>query len=299
MSNDRELVGPVGIGGVGGSGTRVIASMVSSLGFHPGADLNTPEDDLTFSMLFKRPRHYRGVRGLVPADHPSAVAATRAFIELRHRRRTPTSVTTLLSACAEFPRSGVTPLPNKPWTWAMGRLTGALRNTAPPEAGMWTWKEPNTLLFIPTLFREIDGLRYIHVVRNGLSMAKSKNRYQLGNWGSLFGVDADDRPVELRQLIYWARVNLAVSDFLGSQPRSLVVTHERAVADPMGVLNDIAAFLGREVTDEGRAVVDRVRRPDDFARSYPFDESDMDTQERADVRRALERFGYVIDGDPR
>jgi len=277
----------------------VIASMVSSLGFHPGADLNTPEDDLTFSMLFKRPRLYRGVRGLIPADHPSAVAATRAFVELRHRRRTPSSLLQLISACAAFPRSGVTPLPNDPWSWSMHRFTGALRNTVPDKSGMWTWKEPNTLLFIPTLFRELAGLRYIHVVRNGLSMAKSKNRYQLANWGPLFDVRPDARPVELRQLIYWARVNLAVSDFLDAQPRSLVVTHERAVADPTGVLADIAAFLGREVTDEGRAVVDRVRRPDDFERSYPFDESDMTAGERDDVRRALDRFGYVIDDSPR
>ena len=80
MSPMSAAPGPVAIGGVGGSGTRVIAAIVESLGFDPGANLNRPRDDLTFTVLFKRPDAYPGVRGLIPADHPAAVvsAANRA-----------------------------------------------------------------------------------------------------------------------------------------------------------------------------------------------------------------------------
>lgn len=285
--------GPVAIGGVGGSGTRVIAAMVSSLGFQAGTDLNRPEDDLTFSILFKRPRLYRDVRGLVPADHPAAVAASRAFVALRSgAARVSPAMWPLVSACAAFPFNGPYPMPPKPTEWAAKRFRAALRHTKPSQPDLWMWKEPNTLLFLPTLYREIPRLRYIHMVRNGLSMAKSRNNFQLTNWGYLFGVAVPPGDQELQKLIYWARINLAVSDFLADQPRSLVVTHERTVADPEGVLDDIATFLGRTVTDGAREVASLVRRPDDFDRSYPFEDDATDSVGSADIRRALERFGY-------
>jgi hypothetical protein len=66
VSVAKEEVGPVAVGGVGGSGTRVIASLVSSLGYQIGNNLNRAQDDLTFTVLFKRPEDYRGVRGLIP-----------------------------------------------------------------------------------------------------------------------------------------------------------------------------------------------------------------------------------------
>ena len=42
------------IGGVGGSGTRLIAMIVASLGLNIGNDLNESFDNLTFTLLFKR-----------------------------------------------------------------------------------------------------------------------------------------------------------------------------------------------------------------------------------------------------
>ena len=55
LSVAKEALGPVAVGGVGGSGTRLIASMVSSLGYEMGSNLNHSQDDLTFAVLFKRP----------------------------------------------------------------------------------------------------------------------------------------------------------------------------------------------------------------------------------------------------
>ena len=50
---------PVIIGGVGGSGTRVVAEILDNLGFYIGNDLNPAKDNLWFLLLFKRPRWYR------------------------------------------------------------------------------------------------------------------------------------------------------------------------------------------------------------------------------------------------
>ena len=46
---------PVVIGGIGGSGTRVVAGLLQQLGFDIGSDLNDSLDDLSFTALFKRP----------------------------------------------------------------------------------------------------------------------------------------------------------------------------------------------------------------------------------------------------
>src|SRR5687767_12628130 len=45
---------PVGIGGIGGSGTRVGAALLQMLDFYIGDDLNQALDNLWFTLLFKR-----------------------------------------------------------------------------------------------------------------------------------------------------------------------------------------------------------------------------------------------------
>lgn len=57
MEDDLEQIwdlSPVAIGGVGGSGTRLIAEMLAKLGFYIGDDLNKANDNLWFTLLFKR-----------------------------------------------------------------------------------------------------------------------------------------------------------------------------------------------------------------------------------------------------
>ena len=46
---------PIAVGGVGGSGTRVVANFLEMLGFDMGSDINESLDNLTFTLLFKRP----------------------------------------------------------------------------------------------------------------------------------------------------------------------------------------------------------------------------------------------------
>ena len=59
MRKNSELSNPVVIGGVGGSGTRVVAEIIKRLGFYIGDDLDSANDNLWFLLLFKRPRWFR------------------------------------------------------------------------------------------------------------------------------------------------------------------------------------------------------------------------------------------------
>ena len=46
---------PIAVGGVGGSGTRLVAELLTSLGVFMGGDLNDAGDNLWFTLLLKRP----------------------------------------------------------------------------------------------------------------------------------------------------------------------------------------------------------------------------------------------------
>ena len=48
----KYVIGPVAIGGVGGSGTRVIAEILIQLGFYIGSDLNSANDNLWFMLTY-------------------------------------------------------------------------------------------------------------------------------------------------------------------------------------------------------------------------------------------------------
>ncbi len=290
--------GPVAIGGVGGSGTRVIAAIVESLGFDPGGNLNEALDECTFITLFKRPNVYWGERGLIRADHPAAVAATRLYVSVRTGGRRPMAdVVPMIRASLTLP-SNVPSSGRSLGLGSMGRRFRRLRRLPtvfrrrPPDAGPWMWKDPNTQIFLPTFFEQIPDFRYIHMVRDGLAMATSSNRLQLNNWGFLFDIGRDGRDREARQLLYWARANLAVADLLADQPRSLIVSHERTIADPVAVAEEISSFLGTPLTDVTRRVIDEVRVPSDADRTFTIPDGVLSPVELADVRRALDRFGY-------
>ena len=57
LHGDAGLHGPIVIGGVGGSGMRVLAKSSRCSGLS-GADLNKASDNLTYTLLFRRPRWF-------------------------------------------------------------------------------------------------------------------------------------------------------------------------------------------------------------------------------------------------
>ena len=60
-SSSLNPAAPVVIGGVGGSGTRLFARIFVQAGLFLGSDLNLENDNLWFTLLFRRPRWYRRV----------------------------------------------------------------------------------------------------------------------------------------------------------------------------------------------------------------------------------------------
>ena len=46
--------GPLVIGGMGGSGTRLVAELCSLFGYYLGDDLNIASDNLLYTLIFRR-----------------------------------------------------------------------------------------------------------------------------------------------------------------------------------------------------------------------------------------------------
>lgn len=248
--------GPVIVSGLGGSGTRVVASICVGAGFYFGSDLNRALDNLWFTLLFKRPRwlpsaitredarrihdalglFHAAMQGDRKTVHRQAGLTIPAFLEaatyphLRRRARVP--------------------------AWAARRLHTLLMASPPPDGNVgWGWKEPNTHIVLEHLAAHFPEARYIHIVRSGLDMAFSNNMQQTRNWSALYDIEPSGtgRPSPQAMLEYWIRANTAAVEradrLFGA--RFLLLSFEALVADPIPVVAGVLDFLGRAEIESG------------------------------------------------
>ena len=194
-------VAPVVVGGMGGSGTRVIAQLLQSLNFDMGSDLNESLDDLSFTALFKRP-------SLWPLqDHLSQLnEALDVYLASRgHKNTSWTSQTHQTTRVAQLLKST---RQKDEWIEA-GSLNDRaqfLATSGQPKP-LWGWKEPNTHILLPFLIAALPNMKYIHVTRHGLDMAYSSNQTQLKLWGSRLLGRSVDAGLADDSLAYWCAVH--------------------------------------------------------------------------------------------
>jgi hypothetical protein len=125
--------------------------------------------------------------------------------------------------------------------------------TGGPADRRWGWKEPNTHVMIDRLMACIPGLKYIHVVRNGLDMAFSANQTQLRLWGPHF-LAANLIEVNPRNsLRYWRAVHeriLRIGRLLDG--RFLLLNFDELCHRPKPALEAFFDFLGVEPSSSAR-----------------------------------------------
>jgi sulfotransferase family protein len=267
--------GPVVVGGVGGSGTRVVAEILQGLGVYLGADLNDASDNRWFTLLCKLPR-WDPAAELEPGD--PALRSLRVLERAMTGRLGPTRsercvVADALERATDWWRRS--PLPDdRPPDWLKARARSLLRSGRhhAGDAQMWGWKEPNSHVFIGHLHRHFgERLRYVQVIRNGVDMAHSRNQLQVRRWGPLFGVtlgSSDPTPTE--SLDYWIRANEAAIHKGLDLPSGqfLVVNYDELCADPRPGTERLADFLGLDPS--GRLIEELAALP---RRSLPRGET--------------------------
>ncbi len=248
---------PIAVGGVGGSGTRVVAEILKRVGIYMGNDLNPSNDNLWFTLLMKRPSWFI-------KNHEKKASEIYRGISIFEKLMTGASLLWsdylfILQATTDIAVRGHDHLHSGRGAWAFKRMSNILkkRRAYLSASTAWGWKEPNVHIFIKYLSDHFKQMKYIHVIRHGLDMAFSKNQAQLFNWGKLFGVVTDfSIPIPRASLQYWIRANKRAIELghglLGK--RFLLLNFDRLCYDPASEIDYLLDFIGIE--KEGLVIKD-------------------------------------------
>ncbi|MFG0317209.1 MAG: sulfotransferase [Planctomycetota bacterium JB042] len=281
--------GPFVIGGLGGSGTRLVARIVIDAGVDLGRDLNDSLDHLGFTLLFKRPRW------LDRAERERPAELDRAFSILERSMRGGAAFDRhdrglLRRAAFEIALRGHDARGRGRGIWPFVRKRRLLAGRPPSAARAWGWKEPNSHVLLDHLIDRFPRLRFAYVARNGLDMAYSTNRTQLDLWGPRFGVLPTDGEAAPRALLHlWIRAGeraRALGERLGE--RFLWIDYDRLCLAPHAVIPSLLRWCD---VDADAPTVDalarRVKPPSSLGRHRGEDLSWVGEEEA----RAVERLG--------
>jgi len=279
----------VAIGGVGGSGTRLIADMLMRCEYYIGGSLNRAHDNLWFTLLFKRPGWFKQL----PSEKEIA-STINLFVR---------AMTTGLSENTSESET------NYIWKIAreledVGFRTGVDRTTAKQLVNSrsanfnyyagWGWKEPNTHIFLPQIAATIPTMKYVHVIRNGLDMAAGNNQQQLHNWGKFIGVPAENSmSLASRSLEFWIAANRRAIDICERQfhERYHIINYDEFCKNPYEGVERFAEFLGVTMPDKKMEALAQLVSPKTIGRrrrhtTGMFSETQVE---------AVREFGFVID----
>ncbi len=274
---------PIIIGGNGGSGTRVVAEILSRSGIFFGRSLHPKNQDDQFFVLLLRRAKLLGP-GLTPRrDVPQLLALHRDLL-LGQGPGGLRSYMRLLSASWDHGRERLEP------GWLALRWRHLLSHQ-PQSSGIWGWKEPNTHLFLESLAGFYPEARFVLVLRNGLDMAFSRNRQQLKRWGRLFGLDPEDRSPR-NCFEYWYRSNqraLAMGEERWGN-RFLRLPLEDLCLEPDQNLARLLSFAGLPTASIPQEIRQLPRLPASSGRYLRRDTSWIDVE----VRRMAAELGYPL-----
>lgn len=289
--------GPIVIGGVGGSGTRVIAEILQTLGFYMGADLNTPKDNLWFTLLFKRPRWLNRVR----ENEAEIFRHLDIFTHAMHGKRiyAPGDVARILYAASRMAVGGHARHMAGAGVWPFARAASLMLHGKTSEECLgWGWKEPNTHVYLPWLARYYapQSFRYILTMRHGIDMAFSANLQQVYNWHWLYDLPLPTKPEEIpvTALAYWVRANRVACEYgktLGEKA-FLCLNFDALCADPITAVETIVRFLDLDPSPDAFAAACALpRKPSTIGRYKTCDYSRCAPE---DIE-AVKEFGFTVE----
>lgn len=281
---------PIIVGGVGGSGTRVVARVLSGLGVDMGGDCNQAFDDLWSNLLFFRPRALLAGK----LDDLDALQPGMRMMERSRMRegllRSGAEAAYLARAALDLYRTDN--FGSRPTRWLLERLRVRLRGGRRRHAaGVWGWKEPTTHLFVHHFLKGWPHARYVHVTRHGLDMAFSNNLNQLARFGRFHGVRDVTPPDALR---FWVEANaLALSRMAEFPGRTLVIRFEDLCEAPLATIERLAEGVGITASPDRLAELAGLVEPPAQLHRYPG--QSLEAFDPADLAR-LESLGYTVDG---
>ena len=227
---------PVIIGGLGGSGTRLIARCLEELNFFIGHDLNQSKDNLWFTLLFK---HLE----ILETSNLDFKDLLDLFIQ---RMLSNSPVTNkqkkLIDNLVNNDRA-------HSFEFLLDRAKSISNNHNEIEPGtQWGWKEPNSHIILDKLHNNIQDMKYIYVIRNGLDMAHSSNQNQQKLWGEKF-IGKDFEMTPYYSLKYWCKAHerlLLNSKRIGN--KFLLLNYDSFCKKPKPEISKLMNFLDLPTT---------------------------------------------------
>ena len=296
QSRNLQADSPVVISGIGGSGTRVVASCVQELGLFMGHDLNSELDDWWFTYLFRRPLWYQSVYQKYPDEIATLIKLHRDLM-IGESALDESQLQYAYAVKQHFLSYQVTG--NRPWhygkKWVQDRVY-AVEHRQPitlTDYSGWGWKSPIAHIFLPELDQQYSNLRFIHLIRNGLDMAYSFNQKQAQCWSWLFDIEVGKRNSSLPKLSleYWVRANQRVVEYCRRHldQRHLIIRFEDLYARPAQEIQRIADFIGLEVAANTlHRLASIPRLPSTVDRYIKYGIEDFGD----DLLHDVEQFGY-------
>lgn len=289
MKTDWKENGPIVIGGMGGSGTRLIAEICSLFGIYLGDDLNIASDNLQYTLLFRRKIWF-----YESYQNQSRIKTGLSLLEkllLKKYLLSIREVWFLLDAGTDMALHY-----RNEKSWSLMRLKKIIENLRfiNPQYKGWGWKEPNSYLILEDLINHFDSLKFIHTIRHGVDMAFSKNQRQLRAWGELFGIvnSADQLPAA--SLKFWARANHAVAklgESLGEN-QYLQINFDLLCQQPGQVIDELIRFLNLDVDQSAyETALSLPKIPTSLGRYKTHDLNQFDPADFAVVKS----FGFTVE----
>lgn len=291
-NNKPKKVGPLAVGALGGSGTRVVAQILQEIGFYIGGDLNHALDNLWFTFLFKRPKWL--TKNIIKDQ-----AAVFKYIHLFEKKMTGADIKfdeylTILKIALEIISYGPK---SSQGLWLARRVTsimGSGKKNYLPYIG-WGWKEPNTHIYLEHLSRYFIDLKYIHVIRHGLDMAYSSNQQQLYNWGKFLDIETKNKSKLLPQnsLRFWIEANRRAIN-IGNKflkERFFLLNFDNLCHSPKREISLLLDFLGIKIDNEKMQLLEKLPQvPKSSGRYKKHDISIFTKEEIGEVKK----FGFTI-----
>lgn len=295
MNRSSAQNGPIVIGGVGGSGTRVVTEILSKLGFYVGHDLNKASDNLLYTLLFKRPNwFYKNYQNRKEID-----IGISLFYKLMFRSASLSlpEIWFLLRAFGSMAIFGHNKRGTSKGLWAAIRILRLLfvKKNGDPQYIGWGWKEPNSYLLIENLAEHFAGFKYIHTIRHGLDMAFSKNHKQVYNWGPFFGVQSPTSRSEIpvASLKFWLKANekvFSAGKELGDD-RFLVIDFDKLCLSPRFEIDKLVSFLGVKI--DKNLYEEAIRLPKTPSSKGRYKSHDLSQFDKDDLKMVSE-FGFSV-----
>ncbi len=156
--------------------------------------------------------------------------------------------------------------------------------------GSWFFKVPAVFFWLKEFEDYFPAFRYIHVMRNGIDMACSRNRRQAETWRYYFGIGGDLIP--RRMLDYWIAANrFALAQAEEWLPgRYYVLRFDDLCLNPTIELGRLADFLEIQMNEDLLAkAASAIRPPASIGRGSALLEQNEFSAEQLD---AVSNLGF-------